>query len=247
MFSLYLAATAVVSPSPVKSASAPQLAQTFRRAEFWDRGNADVIALANVLGRWEKPEEWEERTEFAVLENDRVQSEEQAATKKRFEMAQRLGQVERVALQQNAAKLPFRNEAMAKACGLTCEDFNNMPVSPDAINILFDVLAESKSGLLPRDVVAARRDALIADDGGVNLGTLRLSLYKARILVILSWFVFGKGNLVGILVLLKVISDATGINTFGEIFDWLLAHGDVALLVLGSGSLMTWVGRSMEM
>jgi hypothetical protein len=115
-----------------------------------------------------------------------------------------------------------------------------------AANIVFDCLAQSKSGLIPPDVLKARRDALIGADGGVDLGGLRLSLYKARFLVIVSWFLFGKGNIIGILVLLKVVADATGINTFSEIFDWILAHGDITLVVLGSGSLMTYVGRTQE-
>ena len=241
-----VAIASVVQPAPVLKSSNPAAALSFRRAEFWDTGAASTLQIANVLGRWEDPQEFRVRTEFTEMENERSSSPEQAETQKRYEMAVRLDMVERVALQQNAPKLPFTNAEMAAAYGLTVEDFNEMEVSKVAANIVFDCLAQSKSGLIPPDVLKARRDALIGADGGVDLGGLRLSLYKARFLVIVSWFLFGKGNIIGILVLLKVVADATGINTFSEIFDWILAHGDITLVVLGSGSLMTYVGRTQE-
>ena len=57
-------------------------------------------------------------------------------------MAQNLGQVERIALVQNCAKLPFRDEALAASCGLTVADMNELPVNNIAVNVVFDALAQ---------------------------------------------------------------------------------------------------------
>ena len=55
--------------------------------------------MVNVLGRWEKTEQWRTRSEFSDVENERKASLAHTATKKRFEMAQRMGMAERVAMQ----------------------------------------------------------------------------------------------------------------------------------------------------
>jgi len=60
---------------------------------------ATVLEMVNVLGRWEKTEQWRTRSEFSVVENERKPALAHTATKKRFEMAQRMGMAERVAMQ----------------------------------------------------------------------------------------------------------------------------------------------------
>jgi len=196
---------------PAQLASNPALAKTFRRAEFWDEGSATLLDLVNVLGRWQTSSQWSTRTEF--IECDvREMTDLQAYSVKRYEMALRLGQVERVALFQNTAKLPFSDEGLAKGCGMTAKDFKDLALNPVAINIVFDALAQSKNSLLPVEVCDARRMGLVSTDGSLNEAAFSVSLVKARALVIMSWFVFGKGNLIGLLVLLKVVTDATGVG-----------------------------------
>jgi hypothetical protein len=231
-------ATGVTTPTRFAS---PALAKTYRRAEFWDEGSATLLDVVNVLGRWQTADEWSTRTEFVEVEDQRKNTKDQAYSRTRYEMAQRLGQVERVALIQNAQKLRFRDEALAKGFGLTAQDFDGLELNPVAVNIVFDALAQSKNSLLPVDVVDARRRGLITPKGWLNEATFSSSLLKARALVIMSWFVFGKGNFIGFLILLKIITDSTGVGS--DLFTLLLERQDLVVLGLGSAAAMAAVGQ----
>ena len=60
-----------------------------------------MLELVNVMGRWTSGAQWQVRNRFAMDDLDtRAENPAQSATKKRYEMAQRLGMVERVAMQQ---------------------------------------------------------------------------------------------------------------------------------------------------
>ena len=244
---MLLAATvAALGMSAAPPVASGALAQTFRRAEFWDASGAvTLLDIVNVLGRWEDPSDWSTRTLFSSEESAQEVKDNIASTRKRYEMAQRLGQVERVAMVQNVPRLPFRNGPLAEAFGLSVRDFAKLEVKETAVNVVFDVLAQSKNGLLPPDTITARRANLFRPDGGLDLGALTVGLLKARALVILSWFLFGKGNIVGIVILLKVISDTTGLLT-ADGFQQILERQDALLLVVGTGGLMTYVGQSQE-
>ena len=78
------------------SESAEDLGKVFQRAEFWDKQKATKLEVINVLGRWESASEWVERTEFTEIQNVRSVTYAQSATRERYQMAQRLGQAERV-------------------------------------------------------------------------------------------------------------------------------------------------------
>ena len=103
------------------------------------------------------------------------------ARRKRYEMAQNLGQVERIALVQNCAKLPFRDEALAASCGLTVADMNELPVNNIAVNVVFDALAQSKSSLVTPGGLNERRAAFVVD-GALNEGALTAGPIKSRCL-----------------------------------------------------------------
>ena len=51
-----------------------------------------------------------------------------------------------VALLQNINALPFTNERLAASVGKSTAEFNAAPVSEAAVNVVFDALAESKTG-----------------------------------------------------------------------------------------------------
>lgn len=237
---LCLAVVAAAVTTPTRFAN-PALAKTYRRAEFWDEGSATLLDVVNVLGRWQTADEWRTRTEFVEVEDQRENTKIQAYSSKRYQMAQRLGQVERVALIQNAQKLRFRDEALAKGLGLTAQDFHELEVNPAAVNIVFDALAQSKNSLLPVDIVNARRRGFVSPDGSLNEAAFSSGLIKARALVIMSWFVFGKGNVIGFLILLKVITDSTGVG--GNLLTLLLERQDLVVLGLGSAAAMAAVGQ----
>jgi len=191
-----------------REAAATLNATTLRRAEFWDNRTATLLDVINVIGRWESAEQWKVRTQFKEVEKTRQENEDQAETLKRYEMAQRMGMAERVALRQNAQSLPFSDEALAASVGMTVDDFNSVPVNANACDILFDALAESRSGLIAPDVLDARRRCMLTEEGGFNELEFRLRLYKARSLVIFAWFLFGKGNFIWVLVAAQFLHDA---------------------------------------
>jgi len=191
----------------------PEWAQqgpVFRRAEFWSTGTATLMEVINVLGRFESASEWGTRDFFIDVpaKLQRKEVEDNSWTMKRYEMAQRMGTVERVALQQNCPKLPFKNAALAAAVGKTVEDFESLPVSRTAINVVFDALVESKASLLQPALCDTRRRSIVNADGTFNELAFRLGLYKSRAIVIASWFLLGKGNFIWILVGVQFLHDA---------------------------------------
>jgi len=108
----------------------------------------------------------------------------------------------------NAPKRPFTDEKLAASVGLTCDDFNQLPVSIAACNIVYDALAESRSGLIPYADSDARRAAFTAtEDGSLDQTKFKIGLAKSRFLVIVAWFVFGKGNFVWVLVIAQALHD----------------------------------------
>lgn len=191
------------------------LSRKFKRAEFWVDKEATALEIVNVLGRWDSVDEWKTRSYFVEEGsfNNRQETELQAQTRKRYDMAQRMGVVERVAHYQNVPSMPFKNEAMAASIGKTVEEMNALPrPTKYACNVVYDALAQSKSGLIPPDVVMSRRAGVVGSDGSVDFNALSYGINRARFTVILSWFFFGKGQVIGLLVGLKVLYDTTNIG-----------------------------------
>jgi len=201
--------TAVPDAPPRAPANMEQLnSVVFRRAEFWQNETATLLEVVNVLGRFDNALQFAKRTEFTEIDDQRAEDERQSGTLKRYEMAQRMKCAERVALQQNAPTLPFTDAALAASVGLAVEDFEDMPVTKAATNIVYDALAESRSSLIPYDVITARRGGLVTSEGEFNELAFRSGLYKSRALIIFAWFLFGKGNFVWVLVGAKFLHDA---------------------------------------
>ena len=217
--------------------------KTFRRAEFWSPGSASLLDVVNVLGRWETVDEWKDRTIFSVPES-RDNSILNGATEERFRMAQKLGVVERVALLQNVKDLPFKNAALAKSLGLDVADFETLAINADAVNIVYDALAQSKASMLPPETISKRRARFFMDDGGIDELAFSLGLFQARFAVIISWFVYGKGNIAGLLVLLKVVSDVTGLGS--DLYGTLLRNTEGLTVAFLTAGLMAVVGQRSD-
>jgi len=126
---------------------------------------------------------------------------------------------------------------MAAAFGRTIEDFEAMPVSRAAVNVVFDALVESKSGLIKPELCNQRRARWITDEGGLDEGAIALGLGKSRSIVLFSWIFFGKGRIYGFAVGLKLVIDALDIRdklgVAGPYVDYLLLAGALAAAVLG--------------
>jgi len=187
----------------------PELNAGFNRAEFWNNESATLLEVINVVGRWQRHEQIKERSLFADEDlNPREENIYQSATYKRYEMAQRLNSTERMGLIQNAKVLPFTDEKLAASVGLTVEDFAEIPVTDAACNVVYDALAQSMSGLIPYEVADERRASWINEDGSLDTVKFRTGIAKASGVVIASWFMFGKGNFIWVLLFCRALSDA---------------------------------------
>lgn len=181
--------------------------QEMHRAEFWTNETATILECINVVGRWNDYTDILERSVF-TSESYRDEDLRQSGTEKRYKMAQKLKCTERYGLMCNAPNKPFTNAALAASVGLTCEDFNALPVSMAACNIVYDAMAESRTGLIPYAQSDARRAAFTAGpDGSFDQNRFKIGLYKSRAVVIFAWFWFGKGNFVWILVFARTLAD----------------------------------------
>lgn len=185
----------------------PELGTVFRRAEFWSNETATLLDVINVIGRFDKCADFRERTVFSVVDDPRKEDEKQGETRERYDMAVRMNCASRVALYQNGPNLPFTNAALATSVGMSVEDFQGLAVTKAACNVVFDALAESRSGLIPYDTLDERRAALLGADASFNELGFRSGLYKSRALIIIAWFLFGKGNFVWVLVSVKFLHD----------------------------------------
>lgn len=111
--------------------------------------------------------------------------------------AKRNDLVERVAMQQNLPGLKFKDARLAAAFGKSTGDFDALPVSKAAIDVVFDALAQSKSSLLKQELADERKATWITAEGGIDEGAMATGLYKSRALVCFSWLFLGKGRVVG--------------------------------------------------
>lgn len=190
-----------------------------------------------MLGRWESSSEWAARTEFSVAKEKRKEDMAQGATMARYDMARRNNAVERVALQQNVAKLPFTNARLAASMGSSVEELRERAVSKTAVNVVFDALSESKSGLLAQEVADQRRAKFFTAEGAIDEGALAAGLYKSRVAVMTSWLVYGKGRIYGFAVFIKLVIDKLelkdSLGAVGPYVDYLLFLGAFVLAVQG--------------
>ena len=76
-----------------------------------------------------------------------------------------------------------------------------------AANVVYDALAESRSGLIPYADLDKRRDEWVNEDGSINRSRFLTGLAKSRFVVIIAWFWFGKGNFVWVLLSAQALHD----------------------------------------
>ena len=221
--------------SPIMSAV--DVNKVYRRAEFWEEETCTLLDIVNVLGRWETASDWSDRTKFSVVDSARKENMAQGASVERFEYAKRNGYVERVALEQNVPELSFTNERLASWVGKTVDEMNALPVSKVATSVVYDALAQSKSSLLPEKAVNERRAKWMASDGGLDEGAFMSGMTKSRIAVCVGFFLLGKGQLYGYVLVGRVVLDAPGLfdkareiaGPFTEPIFWVLTLGAVYL------------------
>ena len=152
--------------------------------------------------------------------------------------------MERVALKQNAPKLAFTNAGLAAWVGKTVEEMDTMPVKGVAADIVYDALAQSKSSLLPEKAVNQRRASWITDAGGLDEGAFLSGIIKSRIAVCVGFFLLGKGQLYGYVLVGRVVLDATG--TFDKLREFFGPFTEPIFWVLTLGAIFYTYQQSAE-
>lgn len=192
--------------------SEADLNRSFRPAMFWQGEPVSTLEVVNVLGRWDDAAQWGTRTQFAENVSERDDSADQAKTRKRYETAQRLGMVERVAFQMNLPGLPFTDAALAASVGKTVDDFTEPP-SMAALNVVYDALVQSKSSLVPPAVANERRNSFLTADGAFAADAFQGALSKGTAIVVWAqatlYFFYACGFATFVRVILDVLGGQT--------------------------------------
>ena len=77
-------------------------------------------------------------------------------------------------------KLSFKDAKLAESFGKSVEDFEDMPVNTDALEIVFDSLAESKAGIVKPEAIDKRRASWLTEAGGLDEDKFMSGINKAR-------------------------------------------------------------------
>ena len=115
-----------------------------------------------------------------------------AKTPERRSFCIRQGLVQRYWFAENVGLLPFRSKALAASVGSSATELNRQPISPLAVEVVFDALARSKSGILKREMCDERR-ASYASTGGFDAAALASDLSRGRLKVAGSSLIFPGG------------------------------------------------------
>ena len=164
----------------------------------------DERAIVNVLGRWKSYKDWDTigvaleldeilagKRSYEVVEQKPGEDREYVAkSPRRRDFCVRKGVVQRYILSENIGLLSFKNQAMAASIGCTVRELQAEPIDPLAVDIVFDALARSKSGIEVKEVVDERRASFETPEGGFDAAAFEAGLTDARGTIIRSLAVF---------------------------------------------------------
>jgi len=175
--------------------------------------SASAQDVVNVLGRWQSYRDWENQGELkqmdrlfdetgnfkakrtaqqssGLLAKKKGNGEWVQKTPERRGFCLKQGLVQRYWHAQNVGLLPFKSRPLAESVGASLGELSKRPLDPLAIDIVFDGVAQSKSGIIPRELCDARRASYEAADGGFDAAALSSDLFKARLKVLGSSLIF---------------------------------------------------------
>lgn len=179
----------------------PALARAWER---WDEANADSLWGATIKKdrRAELPPWKARRRQFdphwGVPDVEPPGAQPWAArTPERRAWCIRNGQAQRWWHNQNVGSLPFQDEALAASVGATAAELDAEGVSDIACDVVFDALSESKSGIVDKALIDARRASCTTRDGAFDADSFAAHLGAARKNVAVSLAIFpGSMNLI---------------------------------------------------
>lgn len=191
------------------------------------------VDIVNVLGRWKTYKDWDTIGELIemdklfdadgvplkklepwseMINGKRLFSltkEEQllvspARSPNRRGWCKRNGQVQRWWHNANVPLLSFKSSKLAACVGKSVSEMNQMAVNPVALDVVFDALSRSQSGILPKAVCDSRRASYELPTGEFDVKTFQNDLATARRTVAQSYAVYpGSLQLVGVATFVK--------------------------------------------
>ena len=154
-------------------------------------------AVVNVVGRWQRAADWDTigiaAQLDAVLDGTATEYPEGLpveATPRRRDFCKRQGVVQRYILNATVGLLPFTDDALAASVGCTAAELNAEPIDQLAVDVVFDALAESQSGIVGREECDARRAAFTAADGAFDAAAFADGLSRARRQIAVSYAIY---------------------------------------------------------
>lgn len=161
-------------------------------------------AIVNVLGRWSTSDDWDsigvakELDEvLAGKRSDYPSGASVEASPRRRDFCKRQGVVQRYILNATVGLLPFRNARIAASVGCTVREMTAEPIDPRAVDVVFDALSESQSGIIDKAECDARRATFETADGSFDAEAFQSSLDAARRKIVLSYALYpGVPNLI---------------------------------------------------
>lgn len=164
--------------------------------------------VANVLGRWTTHEDWdtigragkmddvgsgdyyEEDVKEVMTDYSKGKEYYIARRPQRREFCQRQGLVQRWVLRDNVGMLPFTDEALAASVGATAAELDAEPISPLAVDVVFDALTSSMSDMVPTEQCDARRASFVTPGGGFDADGFGGALGRARVTIVSALALF---------------------------------------------------------
>ena len=238
--------------SPSARHLAPLCSESFCRGnDILSTGpSVSARAVVNVLGRWYTYKQWDtigiakELDEIldGVREYDVVEippgedRDNVGRTPRRRDFCKRKGVVQRYIFNATVPLLPFENLAMAESVGTTVADLDSEPLEPLAIDIVFDALSQSISGIVDKELIDARRKLMDAPGGAFDADAFADCLNAARRTVLTSLAIFpGSFFILFAITALKLdaasmVQESAG-DILGVIQSNLDKNGPVALLL----------------
>jgi len=177
--------------------------------------SASARDVVNVLGRYSSYSEWERVGELKKIDalfdasgkfkekRPAQQSSGEFTTKKkkgngewvqatpeRRGFCLRNGLTQRYWHGRNVGLLPFTNRRLASSVGITAAELNATPLNPLALDIVFDGLSASKSGIIQRELHDARRASYTSEAEAFVPSALAADLSSGRTTVLRSFLIF---------------------------------------------------------
>jgi hypothetical protein len=235
---------------------------TFCRANDFLGTGAQCTArqVVNVLGRWSESREWDsgsigrlldevlagecnfddytqQRAGLALAGDVNGVPSTAAATPRRRAFCQRNNLVQRYIFAANVGALPFRSAALASSVGATLAELSAEPVDPLAIDVVFDALCESSSGIVDKNECDKRRAAFETDVGAFDALAFHGGLDTARKNLLAGYAIYpGSLNLVFLIAAIKLdvftMAGEAREDVLGVVGDNWTALGPASLLMI---------------